>query len=158
MLEFSRQCGARLHQSQRSEPTPGNLPQLQEIDHLMEKSRRQLDCYAKMREFIIAQQTAYFHQAQEQQSRAQEGMKRDSVHQNEDSKAGGFAGAEAKKRRGVSICYCQITMEQELIQFHSVLLLQADVTAATEPRRPNGVEVPMELVPCAMLVDFIMPS
>ena len=102
MLDFSRQCGARLHQSQRSDPAPGNLPQLQEIDHLMEKSRRQLDCYAKMREFIIAQQTAYFQQAQEQQSKAQEGIKRDSVHQNEEAKIGGFAGAEAKKRRGVS--------------------------------------------------------
>ena len=67
----------------------------------MEKSRRQLDCYAKMREFIVAQQTAYFQQAQEQQYRAQDGLKRDSVHQAEDSKAGGFAGAEAKKRRGV---------------------------------------------------------
>ncbi|KAI5273495.1 hypothetical protein E4T47_03384 [Aureobasidium subglaciale] len=100
MLDFSRQCGARLHQSQRSEPAPGTLPQLQEIDHLMEKSRRQLDCYAKMREFIIAQQTAYFQQAQEQQFRAQDGIKRDSVHQSEESKAGGFAGAEAKKRRG----------------------------------------------------------
>lgn len=102
MLDFSRQCGARLHQSQRSDPAPGTLPQLQEIDHLMEKSRRQLDCYAKMREFIIAQQTAYFQQAQEQQFRAQDGIKRDSVHQTEESKAGGFAGAEAKKRRGVS--------------------------------------------------------
>ncbi|THY17544.1 hypothetical protein D6D02_03132 [Aureobasidium pullulans] len=100
MLDFSRQCGARLHQSQRSDPAPGTLPQLQEIDHLMEKSRRQLDCYAKMREFIIAQQTAYFQQAQEQQFRAQDGIKRDSVHQTEESKAGGFAGAEAKKRRG----------------------------------------------------------
>jgi hypothetical protein len=111
MLEFSRQCGARLHQTQRSDPTPGNLPQLQEIDQLMEKSRRQLDCYAKMREFVIAQQTAYFHQAQEQQSRAQEGVKRDSVHQNEESKAGGFAGAEAKKRRGVSIYSHQNAVE-----------------------------------------------
>lgn len=124
----------------------------------MEKSRRQLDCYAKMREFIIAQQTAYFHQAQEQQSKAQEGMKRDSVHQNEESKVGGFAGAEAKKRRGVSIYSCQSTAEQELIQFHSVLLLQADVTAATEPRRLNGAEVPTELVPCATPADFTMPS
>jgi len=115
MLEFSRQCGARLHQSQRSDPTPSNLPQLQEIDHLMEKSRRQLDCYAKMREFIIAQQTAYFHQAQEQQSRSQEGIKRDSV-QGEESKAGGFAGAEAKKRRGVSIYSYQNLVEQQLIQ------------------------------------------
>lgn len=116
MLEFSRQCGARLHQSQRSEPTPGDLPQLQEIDHLMEKSRRQLDCYAKMREFVIAQQTAYFHQAQEQQSRAQEGIKRDSVHQSEESKAGGFAGAEAKKRRGVSIHSYQDEVESQLTQ------------------------------------------
>lgn len=116
MLEFSRQCGARLHQSQRSEPTPGNLPQLQEIDHLMEKSRRQLDCYAKMREFIIAQQTAYFHQAQEQQSRAQEGVKRDSVHQSEESKAGGFAGAEAKKRRGVSNNSYQKAKEHRLTE------------------------------------------
>jgi hypothetical protein len=158
MLEFSRQCGARLHQSQRSEPTPDNLPQLQEIDHLMEKSRRQLDCYAKMREFIIAQQTAYFHQAQEQQSRAQEGVKRDSVHQNEESKAGGFAGAEAKKRRGVSIYSYQNVVERQLIHLHSALLLQADATAATEPRRPNGAEVQMALALCVMPVDFTMPS
>jgi hypothetical protein len=79
----------------------------------MEKSRRQLDCYAKMREFIIAQQTAYFQQAQEQQSRAQEGIKRDSVHQNEEAKIGGFAGAEAKKRRGVSLhCLGHVTESQ----------------------------------------------
>jgi hypothetical protein len=102
MLDFSRQYGARLHQSQRSDPAPGTLPQLQEIDHLMEKSRRQLDCYAKMRECVIAQQTAYFQQAQEQQFRTQDDNKRDSVHGAEEMK-GGFSGAEAKKRRGVSV-------------------------------------------------------
>jgi len=123
----------------------------------MEKSRRQLDCYAKMREFIIAQQTAYFQQAQEQQFRTQDGIKRDSVHQTEESKAGGFAGAEAKKRRGVSR-WPQATAVEPKLKPYSVLLRLADATAVTEPRPLNGAEAQMVLVPCATHVVSTMPN
>lgn len=157
MLDFSRQYGARLHQSQRSDPAPGSLPQLQEIDHLMDKSRRQLDCYAKMREFIIAQQTAYFQQAQEQQFRAQDGMKRDSVHQAEEAKAGGFAGAEAKKRRGVSAFPISV-FDASTDCRYSVPLPLVDVTAATAPRRLNGAEVRTVPAPCVTHAAFTMPN
>lgn len=102
MLEFSRTLGARLHQTQRSGPVQGTLPDVHELDALMAKQRNTLDSLGRMREVIVAQQAAYL-QAQEQQYKTQD-VKRDSVHQVEDAKGGGFAGPEAKKRRGVSLC------------------------------------------------------
>lgn len=98
-LDFTRQLGARMHQSQRSGPVPATLPAVHEIDDLMARSRGTLECLGRMRETVVAQQAAYYQQAQEQQHyKAQDDLKRDSVH--DESKAGGFAGAEAKKRRG----------------------------------------------------------
>lgn len=102
-LEFSRQLGARLHQTQRSGLAQGTLPGVHEIDDLMARSRHTLESLGRMREVIVAQHAAYYQQAQEQQFKAQDEAKRDSVHQMDETKAGGFAGAEAKKRRGVSI-------------------------------------------------------
>lgn len=102
MYEFSRNLGGRMHQAQRSGVTPGTLPGVNEIDDLMAKSRSTLDSLSRMREVIVAQQQAAFiQQAQEQQYKNQDD-KRDSVHHIDDSKAGGFAGPESKKRRGVS--------------------------------------------------------
>ncbi|KAF1350686.1 hypothetical protein BDV97DRAFT_376385 [Delphinella strobiligena] len=100
MLDFSRQLGARMHQTQRSGPVSGTLPSLHEIDDLMARSRGTLDSLGRMREVIVAQQAACYQQAHEQQFKAQDETKRDSVHQVDDSKVGGFAGPEAKKRRG----------------------------------------------------------
>lgn len=100
MLDFSRQLGARMHQTQRSGPVPGTLPSLPEIDDLMARSRGTLDSLGRMREVIVTQQAVYHQQAHEQQFKAQDETKRDSVHQVDDSKVGGFAGPEAKKRRG----------------------------------------------------------
>ncbi|GAB7352310.1 hypothetical protein MBLNU459_g2761t2 [Dothideomycetes sp. NU459] len=101
VLEFSRQCGARLHQTQRSGPLPGTLPGVSEIDAMMNKQRHALDALSRLREVIVAQEAAFFQQAQEQQFKAQdEGKRNDSFHNSDDTKGGGFAGPEAKKRRG----------------------------------------------------------
>ncbi|TKX20570.1 GATA zinc finger domain-containing protein [Elsinoe australis] len=99
-LDFSRQYGARLHQTQRSGIAPGTLPAITEIDDLMNKNRQTMEALARLRETLVAHQTAYFQQAQENLRLNQDSKRNDSVHQPDESKAGGFAGAEPKKRRG----------------------------------------------------------
>lgn len=82
---------------------PGTLPSVAEIDAVIHKQRQTLDAIAKMRDVAVAQETAFFQQAQEQQFKAQdEGKRSDSFHNADDAVGGGFAGPEAKKRRGVS--------------------------------------------------------
>ncbi|GAM87868.1 hypothetical protein ANO11243_058960 [Dothideomycetidae sp. 11243] len=101
MADFSRQYGARLHQVQRSGVVPGTLPAITEVEDLMNKSRQAHEALGRMREVLVAQQAAYFQQAQEQHNRLDLDSKRnDSVHQQDESKLGGFAGSEPKKRRG----------------------------------------------------------
>ncbi|PNS16651.1 hypothetical protein CAC42_4615 [Sphaceloma murrayae] len=100
-LDFSRQYGARLHNSQRSGITPGTLPAITEIDDLMNKNRHTMEALSRLRESLVAHQTAYFQQAQENLRLNQDSKRNDSVHtQGDDSKTGGFAGGEPKKRRG----------------------------------------------------------
>lgn len=92
-----------MHQTQRSGPVPGTLPSVAEVDAAMHKQRVSLDALAKLRDVVVAQEAAFFQQVQEQQYKAQdEGKRSDSFHNVDDSKGGGFAGPEAKKRRGVS--------------------------------------------------------
>lgn len=68
----------------------------------MAKSRQTLDALGRLREVLVAQQAAYFQQAQEQHSRIDQDQRTDSMVHPDDSKVGGFAGGEPKKRRGVS--------------------------------------------------------
>ncbi|KAJ9632249.1 glutamate--cysteine ligase [Taxawa tesnikishii (nom. ined.)] len=139
MLDFSRQYGARLHQTQRSGPLPGTLPAVQEIDDIMAKTRHTLDSLTRMREVLIAQQAAYFQQVQEQRFKAEDEHKRHESSAQDDGKIGGFAGAESKNAE-------------------DALHLLEDVIAATERRLPNGAEGQMAPVLCAMLVVFITLS
>lgn len=102
-LDFSRQYGARLHQTQRSGPLPGTLPAITEIDDLVNRSRNTLDALNKMREVLVAQQAVYYQQAQEQRLKTESENKRnDSVYQSEEAK-GSINSGEAKKRRGVCV-------------------------------------------------------
>jgi hypothetical protein len=105
MLDFSRSYGARLHQTQRSGPAPGQLPAITEVDELVSKSRHTIDALNRLREVLVAQQAVYYQQAQEQRYKSENELPRnDSVHlATEDGKGGGFAGGESKKRRGVRI-------------------------------------------------------
>lgn len=151
-LDFSRQYGARLHQTQRSGIAPGTLPAITEIDDLMNKNRQTMEALARLRETLVAHQTAYFQQAQENLRLNQDSKRNDSVHQQDESKAGGFAGAEPKKRRGVSI-NCESIMI--LTDSSSGMLPPVDATAVIGPRHQSGDVVQMELVLSAMLADSV---
>lgn len=90
-----------MHQTQRAGVTPGVLPAITEVDELAHKTRLTLEALAKMRESLLAQQALYHQQAQEQYHRDEDAKRNDSIHQQDESKSGGFAGGEPKKRRGV---------------------------------------------------------
>ena len=66
---------------------------------------------------------------------------------------GGFAGNDAKKRRGVRLLF--LLPFAGLIVMNRRLLLPEGVTAATAPRLQNGEEAPMALEHFATLVDCI---
>ena len=100
MLDFSRQCGARLHRGQAGEASPGMLPTLSEMDVLITRSRQTLEALARMRNVVVSHEAALYQQAQDQAAKAQVDLKRnDSVY---DEKSTDYTGGEAKKRRGVS--------------------------------------------------------
>lgn len=79
-----------------------SLPKVAEVDDLIAKSHLAMDSLAKIREVILTQQAAYDQQAQETRYKAEQDTRVDEHQQSlvDDSKAGGFAGAESKKRRG----------------------------------------------------------
>ena len=77
---------------------PGTLPAVAEVEALINKSRQTHDLMTRLREELLSQQAAYFHQGQEQRPPA-EPARIDSFHQTEEAK---LAGGEPKKRRGVS--------------------------------------------------------
>ncbi|KAL8770649.1 MAG: hypothetical protein Q9209_003717 [Squamulea sp. 1 TL-2023] len=103
-LEFSRHYGARAHQTQRSGPVPGSMPSVAECDEMMSYQKRVLDSMQSIKEVIIAQQQALAEQRNYEQNNYKPSSEADedgaSFHDKLDG-SGGFAGAEAKKRRGV---------------------------------------------------------
>lgn len=102
-LEFSRHYGSRAHQTQRSGPIPGSMPSLNECDEMMNHQRRVLESIESIKEVIMAQQQALAEQRNydfnhKAPSEADEDGA--SFHDKPEG-AGGFAGADSKKRRGV---------------------------------------------------------
>ncbi|KAI4229242.1 MAG: hypothetical protein L6R36_000990, partial [Xanthoria steineri] len=101
-LEFSRHYGARAHQTQRSGPVSGSVPSVAECDEMMSYQKRVLDSMQSIKEVIIAQQQAladqrsYEHSYKPASEADEDGA---SFHEKLEG-SGGFAGAEAKKRRG----------------------------------------------------------
>ncbi|KAL8759107.1 MAG: hypothetical protein Q9199_000989 [Rusavskia elegans] len=101
-LEFSRHYGLRAHQTQRSGPIPGSMPSVAECDEMMSYQKRVLDSMQSIKEVIIAQQQALADQ------RSYEHNYKPAIEADEDGASfheklegsGGFAGADAKKRRG----------------------------------------------------------
>ncbi|KAI4238003.1 MAG: hypothetical protein L6R40_005814 [Gallowayella cf. fulva] len=101
-LEFSRHYGSRAHQTQRSGPIPGSMPSLNECDEMMNHQRRVLESIESIKEVIMAQQQALAEQRNydfnhKAPSEADEDGA--SFHDKPEG-AGGFAGADSKKRRG----------------------------------------------------------
>lgn len=79
----------------------------------------------------------------------------DEYHRADEFGAGGFAGADAKKRRGVSDFF---PLTRQRLTPCRKPHPPAAVTAVTAPKHPNGEEDQMVLVPFATLAACITPS
>ncbi|KAL8949972.1 MAG: hypothetical protein Q9222_003966 [Ikaeria aurantiellina] len=102
-LDFSRLYRSQAHQTQRSGPVPGSMPSLAECDEMINYQKRVLDSMHSIKEVIIAQQHALAEQRNyENNYKVSNKIEDDgaSFHEKMEG-SGGFAGAEAKKRRGV---------------------------------------------------------
>ncbi|KAJ9286669.1 transcriptional regulator family: GATA type zinc finger [Paecilomyces variotii] len=101
-LEFSRHYAARAHQTQRSGPILGSLPSLNEIDELLQLQRRNQDALIRIRTAVLNQEHALAEQRQRQAFKTDSPYDDDhgGMYHDEFKGAGGFAGADPKKRRG----------------------------------------------------------
>ncbi len=104
-LEFSRLFGIRAHQTQRSGPTATSLPSLADCDEMIRQQTKVLDAMSRIRDVICKQQQALVEQRNYDQqnykaapSEADDNESNSYIDKLEGS--GGFAGADAKKRRG----------------------------------------------------------
>lgn len=104
-LEFSRHFGTQSHQTQRSGPLAGSLPSLTECDEMIRQQTQVLDAMSRIRDVICKQQQALLEQRNYDQqnykappSEADDNESNSYMDKLEGS--GGFAGADAKKRRG----------------------------------------------------------
>ena len=104
-LEFSRHFGTRAHQTQRSGPIPGSLPSLTDCDEMIRQQSKVLDAMSRIRDVIYKQQQALVEQRNyDQQNYKAPPSETDDTESNSYidklEGSGGFAGADAKKRRG----------------------------------------------------------
>lgn len=100
-LDFSRTWALRYHQGSRSGYFHESLPGLAEVDEILRHSHRIMENMTHLRELVVAQQTALLEQRARQTSRNH--PEDDYAALSEEFRGGGFAGADAKKRRGVSV-------------------------------------------------------
>lgn len=102
-LDFSRVWSQRSYQGPRNSIYNESLPGLIEVEEMMGHSERVLQSLGRIREVVIAQQ----HALSEQRIRAAHGSYMNDEYSSMDADyrgSGGFAGGDAKKRRGVSSC------------------------------------------------------
>ena len=102
-LDFSRHYGQRAHQASRSGPLPSSLPTLGEVDDMVRRQTHVLDSLARIREVIITQQHALAEQrSRDEANKVSSDYGEDGTsYSDKGDGGGGFAGADAKKRRGV---------------------------------------------------------
>lgn len=101
-LEFSRHFGTRAHQTQRSGPIPGSLPSLAECDEMIRQQTKVLNAMSRIRDVICKQQQALVEQRNydQQNYKSAPSEADDNEYMDKLEGSGGFAGADAKKRRG----------------------------------------------------------
>ena len=115
---------------------------------------RVLDSMARIRDIILTQQHALAEQrSRDQAYKPPSEFSDDAIaYQDKLEGGGGFAGADAKKRRGVG----------PFVEIARVLLMSSREThpldvaiAAIEQKLLNGGEAQMVLEHCVMLVDYV---
>ncbi|KAL8989288.1 MAG: hypothetical protein Q9177_001798, partial [Variospora cf. flavescens] len=154
-LDFCKHYGSRAHQTQRSGPVPGSMPTLAECDDLMGYQKRVLDSMQRIKEVIVAQQHALAEQKNYENSYKPSAEPDDdggSYHDKTEG-GGGFAGAEAKKRRGVR--HHDPDRLWPRLTFTRGLLLPVVATAVTGLKRQNGGEAQTGHEHCVMPVDYV---
>lgn len=110
-LDFSRHYATRAHQTQRSGPVLGSLPSLHEVEDMINVQRQNQEALMRIRTAVLNQEHAMAEQMAQRKAFKSNGIHDDemAMYQDEFKGSGGFAGAEAKKRRGVgfsSSCAC----------------------------------------------------
>lgn len=102
LLEFSKHFGVKAHQTQRSGPLPGSIPTLENIEDLLQKSQKIQDALTRIKEVVITQNVAFAEQQKgpNQQMVNGYGPEPNGYQPPDETKAGGFAGPDPKKRRG----------------------------------------------------------
>ncbi|KAL9074270.1 MAG: hypothetical protein Q9157_004459 [Trypethelium eluteriae] len=103
LQDFARTYQQRAHQTQRSGPVAGSLPEIPMIEDMQRRSSKFNEALARIKDVVITQQTALAQQVQARQyNDANEYEHADQNGVGDDLKHQGFAGGDSKKRRGVS--------------------------------------------------------
>ncbi|OAP62147.1 hypothetical protein AYL99_04350 [Fonsecaea erecta] len=97
-LDFCRTWVPRIHQGSRSSYVPEMLPSVAEVDEVLRFTHRSYELFSYVREMVLAQENAKL----EQQARLARGAQAEEEYQgtSDEYKSGGYAGGDAKKRRG----------------------------------------------------------
>lgn len=117
-LDFSRHYATRAHQTQRSGPVLASLPSLHEVEDMINVQRQNQEALMRIRTAVLNQEHAMAEQMAQRKAFKSNGIHDDemAMYQDEFKGSGGFAGADAKKRRGVSffffmcmcVCVCKV--------------------------------------------------
>ena len=93
----------RAHHNPRDRPSLHQMPQIPDVDDMLRQSSRVQDSLRCLRDMIAMQHAEVEERSQKERERLhhESAMDEYSVAQ-EEQKAGGFAGNDTKKRRGVS--------------------------------------------------------
>lgn len=95
--EFASSWSQRYHQSNRTSYINEGLPGTADVDEMLQVTHRMLDNLTKLRDVSVVQETAL----SEQRARmAQGSIQENDPSSSDDFRSGGFAGGDAKKRRG----------------------------------------------------------
>lgn len=175
---MSKAYATRAHQAHPSGAALASLLSLPELDGLLHLQRRNVESLTRIRDAVSQEHALAEQRSQRQLFKTEHGYDDDhaGMYQEEFKGGGGFAGADAKKRRGVGFLALLSQFPFHLVWTFPLPVLSAavantfhlapcrrrphpaGVTVATEPKLPNGVVDPMVPVPSATPVACTMLS
>jgi hypothetical protein len=108
ITDFSKIYRHRAHDSQRIGMTPQSMPRLDEVEDMMKHSEKIQVSLQRMREVVFNHQASIVEPPQDLRYARMNGYEHDvqSNYGDDPKAAGGFAGPDPKKRRGVSFFPC----------------------------------------------------
>ena len=105
-MDFTKQYSYKAYQHQRSGPTSQSLPSLEECDAMIQQQKGVLASMERIRDVIVKQRDDLLERnRQEQGTKAAQEYDDEHTFIDKTEGGGGFAGADAKKRRGVCFLY-----------------------------------------------------